>query len=150
MNEAAKGNNRLRLLPEDRFDSDFPLVLWAAGLWLYLKSFLYLCNLYVIGLEPAPYQLGLKIEIAYFAIAFIPSFIIGLMLWNRRPGFEILATVFLVLDTPFLIFHIINLAQTNFLESGLTKLLEYSSLGLNFLLLGWLIANLADQRIKTQ
>jgi hypothetical protein len=148
MNEIARQDPNIQLLPQKRFDDDFPLVFWATGLWLYLKSFLYICNLYVIGLEPQPYQLALKVEIVYFAIAFLPAFFLGLMMWNRPRAFELLAVVFLVLDTPFLIFHIINLSQANFLESGLTKLLEYTSLGLNFLILGWLMAQVARQRVK--
>jgi hypothetical protein len=146
MGETGSG---IRLFPRERFNDDFPLVYWAAGLWLYLKSFLYLCNLYVIGLEPQPYQFAIKIEIAYFALAFAPAFLLGLMMWNRPRSFGLAAIVFLVLDTPFLIFHIINLSQTNFLDSGLTKLLEYTSLGLNFLALGWLIASLAQQKVKS-
>jgi len=33
-----------------RFELDFPLVFWFAGLWLFLKSFLCLCYLYMMGL----------------------------------------------------------------------------------------------------
>ena len=40
--------------PVRRFDADFPLSYWFAGLWLYLKGFLYFCYFYMQGIEPPP------------------------------------------------------------------------------------------------
>jgi hypothetical protein len=128
-----------KLFPLRRFDPDFPLAFWFAGLWFYLKGFLYLCTLYMIGLEPAPYALDVKVEIVYFAVAVIPSLLLGLALWNEKRSALKPAIVFLVVDTPFLLFHVIRLAETGMLESGLTNVLEYGGLALNLVAVCWLI-----------
>jgi len=132
----------LGLLPERRFDPGFPLALWFAGLWFYLKGFLYLCYLYMIGVEPMPFPPAAQVEIVYFACAFIPSFLLGLAMWNEKRWVTKLAVVFLAIDTPFLLFHVFRLAWTGALEAGLTSMLEYGSLGLNLVALGWLVGYL--------
>lgn len=139
MNRTEDNPWTLRWFPRRRFDPDFPLAFWFAGLWFYLKSFLYLCNLYMIGLEPAPYALDVKVEIVYFAVAFIPSLLLGMALWNEKRSALKPAIVFLVVDTPFLLFHVIRLAETGMLESGLTNVLEYGGLALNLVAVCWLI-----------
>lgn len=138
-----------RLFPERRFDPNFPLVFWFAGLWFYLKAFLYVCYLYGLGLEPAPYSLAIKIEIGYFAAAFLPALILGLGLWNERKWAHSLSVAFLIVDTPLLLYHVMRLAEAGYLSTGLTKFLEFGSLGLNFLALGWLISYFAAARTKS-
>ncbi|MEJ2715538.1 MAG: hypothetical protein P8182_00100 [Deltaproteobacteria bacterium] len=128
-----------KLFPRRRFESDFPLVLWFAGLWLYLKSFLYVCYLYMIGVEPPPYSLATKVEIAYFALAFVPSFLLGLALWREKKAAVNLAIAFLIVDTPLLLFHVMRLSEAGFLDTGLTWLLEFGSLAVNAIALVWLI-----------
>jgi hypothetical protein len=127
--------------PKRRFDPDFPLVYWFAGLWFYLKSFLYLCNVYMLGLEPPPYFTSVIAETAYFSATLIPCLIIGVAFWNEKRWAEIPAILFLVLDTPMLLFHVLRLAQAGYLDSGLTKTLEVGSLVLNVVALAWLIGN---------
>jgi hypothetical protein len=134
----------LRWFPQRRFDPDFPLAFWFAGLWFYLKGFLYVCNLYMIGLEPAPYALDVKVEIVYFSVAFIPSVLLGMALWNEKRSALKAAIFFLVADTPFLLFHVMRLAGAGMLESGLTNVLEYGGLALNVMALGWLIGYAAS------
>jgi hypothetical protein len=133
------------LFPERRFDSDFPLVFWFGGLWFYLKSFLYICYVYIQGLEPQPYPFKVVLETAYFGIAIIPAFLVGLAMWNEKKWVVLPAIAFLVLDTPMLLLHIMRLGDAGFLDSGLTKVLEFGSLGLNLLALGWLIASRTPQ-----
>ncbi|MDQ7783379.1 MAG: hypothetical protein RDU20_10895 [Desulfomonilaceae bacterium] len=125
--------------PKRRFDPDFPLAFWFAGLWFNLKSFLYLCYLYMIGTEPPPYTDSEVVEAVYFGIALLPSLCLGLALWNEKKWAVIPAIVFLVLDTPLLLFHVLRLAEAGFLESGLTRALEFGSLVLNVTAVGWLI-----------
>lgn len=137
-----------RFFPERRFDPNFPLVFWFAGLWFYLKSFLYLCYLYGLGLEPT-YDFYHKIEIVYFLIAFLPAFLLGMALWNDKKWAHRVSVVFLIIDTPFLLLHVVRLAQSGYLNTGLTKFLELGSLGLNFLALGWLISHFAALRTRT-
>jgi hypothetical protein len=129
--------------PQRRFDLDFPLALWFAGLWFYLKSFLYLCYVYMLGTEPGPYDQWMWIEIGYFAAGVVPSLLLGLALWNEKKNLVWLAVAFLIIDTPMLTFHVLRLAHAGFLDSGLTKFLEFGSLGLNFASLGWLIGYLS-------
>jgi len=129
-----------------RFERDFPLAFWFAGLWLFLKSFLCLCYLYMIGLEPPPYSVSSYVEIAYFAVAFIPALWLAIALWNEKKGALTPAIAFFIVDTPLLFFHVLNVSKGGGLESGLTMVLEYGSLGLNFLSLGWLLSYLAQQR----
>ncbi len=126
--------------PKRRFDPDFPLAFWFAGLWFYLKSFLYLCYLYMIGTEPPPYTSSEIVEIVYFGVALLPCLYMGAALWNEKKWVVIPAIFFLVVDTPFLLFHVLRLAEAGFLESGLTRALEFGSLVLNVTALGWLIA----------
>ena len=54
MNKIDDKGQSWQLFPKSRFDLDFPLALWFAGLWFYLKSFLYVCYLYMLGLDPPP------------------------------------------------------------------------------------------------
>ncbi len=146
MNEITHKGWSYKIFPERRFDSDFPLPFWFAGLWLYLKAFLYICYLYGLGLEPTPYTIPMKVEIAYFAVAFLPAFIIGLGLWNQKKWAHSTSVVFLVVDTPFLVYHVWRLADAGYLSTGLTKFLELGSLGINFLALGWLISYFAAKK----
>lgn len=127
--------------PQRRFDSDFPLAFWFAGLWFYLKSFLYLCYVYMLGLEPPPYSTIVDFEIVYFAVTMIPALLLGLALWNEKKSVVIPAIVFLMVDTPVLLYHVIRLGQEGFLDSGLTRVLEFGSLLLNVVALGWLFGH---------
>jgi|UniRef100_A0A7C4AQK2 hypothetical protein len=130
-----------KLFPPRRFESDFPLAVWFAGLWLYLKSFLYVCFLYMIGLDPPPYPAEVQVEIAYFAIALIPTFVLAWSLWNEKKWGLTPAIVFLVIDTPFLLMHVLRLGQEGFLDSGLTRMLEFGGLVLNVVCLAWLLGS---------
>lgn len=134
------------MFPRRRFDPDFPLAFWFAGLWFYLKAFLYLCYLYMLGLEPTPYTTHAQIEIAYFAVALIPALLLGYALWNERARFVIPAILFLVIDTPMLIFHVYQTAQAGYLDSTLAQVLEFGSLLLNVVALGWLVGYLTIHR----
>jgi len=129
-----------------RFELDFPLVFWFAGLWLFLKSFLCLCYLYMIGLEPPPYSFASWVEIIYFAVAFSPALWLAIALWNETKEALKLAIAFFIVDTPLLFFHVLNVSKSGGMESGLTMVLEYGSLGLNFVSLGWLLSYLAHRR----
>jgi hypothetical protein len=135
-----------RLPGRRRFERDFPLVFWFAGLWLFLKSFLCLCYLYMIGLEPPPYSVSSWVEIVYFAVMFGPALWLAIALWNEKSNALGLAIAFFVVDTPLLFFHVLNVSKMGGLESGLTMALEYGSLGLNFVSLGWLLSHFAQQR----
>ncbi len=127
--------------PQRRFDADFPLAFWFAGLWFYLKTFLYLCYIYMAGLEPPPYSSAVTFETIYFAVTMIPVLIMALALWNEKKWVVIPAIIFLMVDTPVLLFHVVRLGQEGFLDSGLTRVLEFGSLGLNVVALGWLFGN---------
>jgi hypothetical protein len=139
MNNSNEEAQALRLFPRRRFDTSFPLALWFAGLWFYLKSFLYVCYLYMLGLDPPPYLDAVVVEIVYFAVTIIPAFLLGLMLWNERKWIVPWAIAFLFVDTPLLIFHVLRLRDAGYLDSGLTMALEFGSLILNVIALGWLI-----------
>jgi hypothetical protein len=128
-----------RWLPERRFDADFPLAFWFAGLWMYLKSFLYLCNVYSMGLEPPPYPTLVIAEAIYFGVTIIPAFLIGLALWNDKKWVVAWAIAFLLIDTPVLLFHVMRMDAAGFLDSGLTKILEFGALGLNVVSVAWLL-----------
>ena len=127
--------------PQRRFDPSFPLAFWFAGLWFYLKSFLYLCYIYMLGLEPPPYSTDVVFEIVYFAVTMVPALLLGLALWNEKKGAVIPAIIFLMVDTPVLLYHVIRLGQEGFLDSGLTRALEFGSLVLNVVALGWLFGH---------
>jgi hypothetical protein len=144
MQEAAEKPSALKLFPVNRFDPDFPRALWFAGLWLYLKSFLCLCYLYMIGVEPTPYTTEIKVEIVYFAVAFIPALLLGLALWNRKRSAVKFAFVFFIIDTPLMLFHVLRLSQAGLLEAGLTGWLEYSAVILNVVALGWLVKYVSE------
>ncbi len=132
--------------PPRRLDPDFPMAFWFAGLWLYLKSFFYLCNLYSIGIDQMPFPAPVKIEIAYFALAFVPSLLLGLVLWNERREHLKTAILFLAIDTPLLLFHVWRMSRSGMLDSFLTLVLELGSLGLNFLALGWLVSYAVESK----
>ena len=132
--------NRLNLFPERRFETDFPLVYWFAGLWFYLKGFLYVCFLFMIGSDPGPYEPAVLFEIGYFSIAFIPALILGFGFWNEKKWALAPALVFLLADTPILLFRILRLADAGFMDSGLTQIFEIGGLFLNLATLGWLFA----------
>lgn len=138
----------MTLFPQERFDATFPVPLWFAGLWLYLKSFLYVCYVYNLGIDPPPYSSGALIEIAYFAIAIFPSFFLALALWNRKEGSVVPTLLFLAVDTPFLLYHVVRLGQMGFLDSGLTRIVEFGSLALNGIAIGLLINYLLTRRRK--
>jgi len=125
--------------PRRRFELDFPLVFWFAGLWLYLKSFLYLCYVYMMGIEPPPYSTSVLLEMIYFGAAMLPSLMLGAGLWQERKWAFVPAILFLGLDTPVLLLHVLRLAEAGFLDSGLTKMLELGSLVLNVVSIGWLM-----------
>jgi hypothetical protein len=147
-----KGNTSLsmKLFPERRLTPDFPLPVWFAGLWFYLKSFLYLCYVYMLGIEPPPYSFATTVEIGYFAAAMVPSLLLGLAMWNEREGSYSLAVAFLGVDTPFLMYHIYRLAEGGYLDSGLTKALEFGSLGLNAIALAWLIGYMSAKKSRAE
>jgi hypothetical protein len=130
-----------RWFPQRRFDTDFPLVLWFAGLWFYLKSFLYLCYVYMFGLEPQPLPMASMIEVVYFAIMIIPSLLLGMAMWNDRRRYIGPAIAFLAVDTPVLIYHILRLMDAGYLDVGLTSVLELGSLTLNVISFSWLMGS---------
>ncbi|HMK37279.1 MAG TPA: hypothetical protein VK463_19555 [Desulfomonilaceae bacterium] len=132
--------------PAERFAPDFPLAVWFAGLWFYLKSFLYVSYVYMLGLEPPPYTGATLVEIIYFLVTMVPFLLLGMAMWNRKEKFYVPAVVLLGIDTPFLLFHVFRLAQGGFLDSGLTKVLEFGSLGLNVVALAWLIGYLSARK----
>ncbi len=136
------------LFPEQRFDAAFPVAVWFSGLWLYLKSFLYVCYLYNLGIEPPPYGPGALLEIAYFGLAAFPSFFLAMALWNRKESSVVPALLFLAVDTPFLLYHVIRLGQMGFLDSGLTRIVEFGSLALNGIAIGLLINYAFTRRAK--
>ena len=86
--------------PARRFDPDFPLAFWFAGLWFYLKSFLYICYVYMLGTEPPPYSTSEIVEVVYFGMAIVPALLAGAALWNEKKWVVIPAVFFLVIDTP--------------------------------------------------
>jgi hypothetical protein len=131
-----------RCFPRRRFEPDFPPVLWFAGLWFYFKSFLYLCYVYMEGLEPGPYSAVVKVETIYFLCAAIPCFLFGMALWREKKHIVKPATIFVAIDTPVVIFHVFRMANAGMLDSGLSGALEAGSLGLNLLSLGWLTSYL--------
>jgi hypothetical protein len=135
-----------RWLPKRRFDADFPLVLWFAGLWFYLKSFLYLCYVYMFGLEPQPLPADSMVEVVYFALMMIPSLLLGMAMWNDRRSYIVPAIAFLALDTPLLIFHILRLNEAGYLDAGLTSVLEIGSLTLNVISFSWLMGSYSKLR----
>jgi hypothetical protein len=138
----------LNWFPERRFAPDFPLVLWFVGLWFLLKSFVCLCHIYSIGLEPPPYSTEMKIELWYFAFACVVSLVLGLALWNEKKAATIPALFFLIVDSPMLLFHIMYLTSIGYLDSGIQMVLEYGSLALNMISLGWLIGHLTSRTIR--
>ncbi len=132
--------DRWNIFPERRFDLDFPLVYWFAGLWLYLKGFLYICFLFMLGSDPGPYEPAVTFEIAYFSLAFIPALILGFGFWNEKKWAVVPSIMFLLIDTPIILFRILRLADAGFLDSGLTQIFELGGLFLNLATLGWLFA----------
>jgi hypothetical protein len=129
----------LKWFPDRRMDPDFPLALWLAGLWFYLKSFLYFCYVYMTGVEPPPYPPAVMAETAYFVAAIAPCILLGLAMWNEKKKFVLLAIVFLGLDTPILGLHVLRLAYGGFLDSGLTMAMELGSLTINVVSFAWLV-----------
>ena len=132
---------KLSLFPDRRFESNFPMVFWLAGLWFYLKSFLYFCYLYTLGLEPTPYPPLAKFEIIYFSLALIPAFWLGFAFWNEKAMSSLIGVIYLIIDTPILGFHVLRMADEGYLDSGLTQFLEVGSLAMNVIVLGWLIGS---------
>ena len=78
--------------------------MWFAGLWFYLKSFLYLCYVWMAGMDPPPYPPAVIAETIYFGVTIVPSLLLGLAMWNDKKRFIVLALVFLGIDTPLLFF----------------------------------------------
>ncbi len=138
----------LNWYPERRFAPDFPLAFWFVGLWFLLKSFVCLCQIYSIGLEPPPYSTWVKIELWYFAFACVVSVVMGLALWNEKKAVTKPALFFLIVDSPMLLFHIMYLTSIGYLDSGIQMVLEYGSLTLNVICLGWLIGNLTSRTVR--
>ncbi len=147
-----KGHNSLSIkwFPDRRFEPDFPLPVWFAGLWFYLKSFLYLCYVYMLGLEPPPYSIFATVEIVYFGAMIVPCLLLGRAMWNEREKYYFPAAVFLCIDTPFLLYHVIRLAEGGLLDSLITKVFEFGSFGLNVIALGWLLGFLVARKSKAQ
>jgi hypothetical protein len=139
---------RLNFFPERRFDLDFPVVYWFAGLWFYLKGFLYLCFLYMLGSDPGPYETSIIFEVIYFSLAFIPSLILGFGFWNEKTWVIGPSLVFLLVDSPVLLFRVLRLADAGFLDSGLTQIFEFGGLVLNLITLVWLFAYRSAKQIK--
>lgn len=144
MSETESWTNRW--FPQRRFDVHFPLVLWLAGLWFYLKTFLYICYVYMFGLEPQPLPVDSMIEVVYFALMIIPSLLLGMAMWNDRRRYIVPAIGFLALDTPVLIFHILRLSEAGYLDAGLTSVLELGSLTLNVISFAWLMGSYVKLR----
>jgi hypothetical protein len=140
----------IKWFPDRRLDTDFPLPVWFAGLWFYLKSFLYLCYVYMLGIEPPPFSTPAMVEIVYFSATMVPALLLGLAMWNEKEKYYFPAIAFLVVDTPFLFYHVMRLDQGGFLDSGLTKVLEFGSLALNVIALGWLMGYLSAKKSKAQ
>ncbi len=139
----------LRWFPDRRLEPDFPLALWLAGLWFYLKSFLYFCYVYMAGMEPPPYSPGVIAETVYFGAAIVPCILLGLAMWNEKKKFVLPAILFLGLDTPVLGLHVLRLAQAGFLDSGLTKAMELGSLMLDVVAFGWLVGYYTASRTSS-
>ncbi len=133
--------------PERRFDLDFPLVYWFAGLWFYLKGFLYICFIYMLGSDPGPYEPAIIFETFYFSIALIPAVILGYAFWNEKEWALTPAIVYLLLDSPILLFRVLRLAEAGFLDSGLTQVFELGGLILDLVTLGWLFAYRSSRQI---
>jgi hypothetical protein len=140
----------IKWFPDRRLDPGFPLPVWFAGLWFYLKSFLYLCYVYMLGIEPSPFSTPAMVEIVYFSATMVPALLLGLAMWNEKEKYYLPALVFLGIDTPFLFYHVMRLDQGGFLDSGLTKVLEFGSLALNVIALGWLMGYLSARKSKAQ
>lgn len=134
--------------PARRFAPDFPMSFWFAGLWFYLKAFLYFCYFYMQGIEPPPYSAWVTGETIYFGVTIIPCLVLALALWNEKKQAVLPGIAFLLLDTPVLLFHVLRLAEAGFLDSGLTQMLEIGSLFLNVVALGWLIGSRATLATK--
>ena len=149
MNERQDKPWILNWFPERRFAPDFPLVLWFVGLWFLLKSFVCLCQFYSIGLEPpSSYDTWVRTELWYFGAACIASLLLGLALWNEKKLATKLALFFLIVDTPMLFFHIMYLYSIQYLDSAIQMVLEFGSLGLNVICLGWLIGYLTSRTVQ--
>jgi hypothetical protein len=147
MNEQSRW--RIHWFPQRRLDPHFPLALWFAGLWFYLKSFLYFCYVYMAGMDPPPYPPAVIAETIYFGVMIIPALLLGLAMWNEKKKLVIAAIAFLAVDSPVLIFHVLRMAYGGFLDSGLTKALEIGSLGLNAIALGSLAGYYAAERARS-
>ncbi len=139
----------LRWCPDRRMEPDFPLALWLAGLWFYLKSFLYFCYVYMAGMEPPPYPPAVIAETVYFGVAVVPCLLLGLAMWNEKKRFILPAILFLGLDTPVLGLHVLRLGYGGFLDSGLTKAMELGSLTLDVVAFGWLVGYYTASRTSS-
>jgi hypothetical protein len=135
-----------QLFPGERLNPDFPLAIWFAGLWCYFKAFLYLCYVYMLGLEPPPYSTGTICEVVYFGITMIPFALLGYELWHRVGRFVLLAVLMLAVDTPILFAHVWRLGTLGFLDSTLTKVLEFGGLLLNVVALSWLLGYMTARK----
>ncbi|MGD9818585.1 MAG: hypothetical protein AB7V04_07770 [Desulfomonilaceae bacterium] len=129
---------RWSLFPDRRFDLDFPLVYWFAGLWFYLKGFLYICFLYMIGSDPGPYEPAVMFETFYFTIMVIPALVLGYGFWNEKAWAPTPGLIYLFIDTPVILFRVLRLAEAGFLDSGLTQVFELGGFFLNLFALIWL------------
>lgn len=105
--------------------------------------------MYMLSTEPQPYSLWMWIEIGYFTAAMIPSLLLGVAMWREKKKLVSLAVLFLVIDTPMLTYHVMRLAEGGFLDSGLTKFLEFGSMALNFISLGWLIGYMSTRKTQS-
>ncbi len=129
------------MVPAEEARRGFPAGLLVRGTMVYLKGFLYLCYLYMLGLEPPPYSDSVKFEIIYFAVAMIPSVLLGLAMWNEKRRYTWVAILFLVIDTPILFSHVMRLWEEGYLDAGLTGVLEIGSLVLNVIAFAWLMSS---------
>ena len=103
----------------------------------------------MFGLEPLPLPTESMVEVVYFVIMIVPCLLLGRAMWNDKRGFVVPAMVFMVIDTPFLIYHLLRLADAGYLESGLTTVLELGSLSLNIISLVWLVSSFSRLRKPT-
>ncbi len=69
---------KLRLLPAERMDTDFPWMLWAIGWLAMLKALLWLAY------EPVMPEEILRLLGFKYLLAAIPLIVCGVGLWNRR------------------------------------------------------------------
>jgi hypothetical protein len=101
----------------------------------------------MLGSDPGPYEPAIIFETFYFSIALIPAVILGYAFWNEKEWALTPAIVYLLLDSPILLFRVLRLAEAGFLDSGLTQVFELGGLILDLVTLGWLFAYRSSRQI---